>query len=321
MKSDQVNCSLDGDIEVSVLACPYDTQFLALTVPHLIKSIGNVKALKTLLVDWNPVSGTYSTTYPERQEEKFKEICKFLLTEGWIDRVDRIYYEPDYVEKFLGANVKGEYRAKHDFRGYPTYGLMHAVLNSGKRYFVHFDSDMLIHQGAVEGWIDSGISLLKENNDIGAIMPKGGPPRVDGVIFQENYLNDPRGFHSFSSFSSRLFLVDTIRFLDFHPVKPLWLGSRDKLRSFWDGKGKSMSWEAIITQAFLDSNLVRADLRSNDSWSLHPPVKNEMYLKWLPSIISSVEAGDFPPEQAGHYDINLKWWIKFLQDSQSIKRI
>jgi hypothetical protein len=173
---------------------------------------------------------------------------------------------------------------------------------------------MLIHQGITENWIKLGVSLLQKFSVIGAVMPLGGPPTTDGSIHQsqEKYSLDCRGFHSFSSFSSRVFLVDVKRFWSLHPVKPLWLGRRDKLRSFWDGKGKSLSWESIISNAFQKRGLLRADLLSTDSWSLHPPTKDEKYLKCLPAIISKVEEGKFPSEQSGHYDLDLECWKSFL---------
>jgi hypothetical protein len=303
-----------SDVELSILACPYDTKFLRFTVPHLVKSLGCVTALRTLLVDWMPASGFYSTVYPDRQEAEFEAICDELMSGGWIDRVLRIPYDQEFVASFLGKNVQGKFNATHNIRGYPIYGSMLGVLGSKKKYLVHFDSDMLMYQGMNENWIETGISLLERHKDIGAVTPRSGPPNDEGCLYQDHevFFLDDRGFHSFSSFTSRVYLVDVERFHSLHPVKPLWLGRRDKLRTWWDGKGRALSWESVISNAFQKAGLVRADLVSSDSWSLHPPTKDNTYLDSLPLIIGLVESGRFPPEQGGHYDLNLNYWGDML---------
>lgn len=300
---------LDG-IEVSIMTCPYDINFLELTVPHLIRSLGNVSALRTLLVDWAPVSGFYSTIYPSRQEDKFETICRDLVSSGVIDRVVRINYDKELMRKA----VRGKFQVKHDIRGAPIYGYLYGVLTSNHKYFLHFDSDMLIYKGLGESWINRAISVLDSHADVAAVMPRSGPPTSDLTIHQDSstFSVDDRGFYSFSTFSSRLFLVNVERFWSVHPMKPLWLGRLDQLRSLWDGQGKALSWECMVSKALSKRNLFRADLFSTDAWSLHPPTKDETFLRYLPDIIAAIEAGRYPPEQAGQYDLDMQYWVPFL---------
>ena len=304
------------DLEVSILTCPHDTDFLGATVPHLFKSLLGTPALRTLLVDWMPVSGHYSKIYPPRQEDKFKEVCQELIANGYIDRIDMIPYDVPSVLSVMDFAFQGKFRVTHNIRGYPIYGSIYAILNSKCRYFLHFDSDMLIHQQDGKSWIESGINLLRQCGDVAAVMPRSGPPTRNGVPHQgtEHFEFDQRGFHSFSSFSSRVYLVDVPRFISFHPVKPLWLGRRDRFRSFIDGRGKALSWESIITHAFKQSGFFRADLLNFDSWSLHPPTRNQFFYDCLPDIITAVEEGVYPHEQAGHYDLCLHSWQQYLKD-------
>jgi hypothetical protein len=298
------------DIEVSIMTCPYDVNFLELTVPHLIRSLGNVSALRTLLVDWAPVSGFYATKYSRRQEDRFESICRDLVSSGVIDRVVRINYDKELMRKA----VRGKFQVRHDIRGYPIYGSFYGLLTSKHKYFLHFDSDMFIYKGLGEHWIIRAISVLDSNADVAAVMPRGGPPTSDITIYQDKntFSVDDRGFYSFSTFSSRLFLVDVERFWSLHPMKPLWLGRRDQLRSLWDGQGKALSWESMVSKALSERNLLRADLFSTDAWSLHPPTKDETYLRYLPDIIDAIEAGRYPPEQVGQYDLDMHYWVPFL---------
>ena len=307
------------DVEVSILTCPHDTDFLGITVPHLINSLVGLNALRTLLVDWMPVTGHYSKIYPPRQEEKFMEICDELVAMGCIDRVVRIPYDEKTVAALMDSAFQGKFRATHNIRGYPIYGSIYAVLSTKKRYLVHFDADMMIHQGGSKTWIEYGISLLDRHDDVGAVMPRSGPPTHSGIPYQgsEKFEHDPRGFHSFSSFSSRVYLIDVLKFRSLHPVEPLWLGRRDKIRSFFDGRGQALSWESIITKAFRQKSLRRADLLNHDSWSLHPPSRTKLFYDYLPDIIAAVEAGVYPPEQSGHYDLCLEHWPQFLEQRGS----
>lgn len=301
-------------VEVSILCCPYDVNFMGKTIPHLMRSLGGLKALRTLLVDWMPATGYYASTYPERQELRFKDICQQLLSEGYIDRVVQIPYEKEFVSSFLKRNFKHKFNVTHCIRGYPVYGSIYPLFMTEMPYFVHFDSDMLLHQGEGESWIASGIDVLERYPDVLTVMPLAGPPTSDGSIFQGNtpYDFDPRGFNAFNTFSSRVYLTNVNRFREVHPISPMWLGRRDALRSIWDGKGKALLWESMMSNVLQQRGLIRVDLTEPSAWSLHPPVKDDAFISNLDMLISKLEAGIYPTAQAGHYDLDLTLWSEIF---------
>jgi hypothetical protein len=284
------------------------------TIPHLIGSLRNVRALRTLLVDWKPATGYYASTYPDRQEAKFHEICQQLLSDKFVDRVVHIPYDEEFVTSFLKRNFQGKFNVTHCIRGYPIYGSIYPLFQTEMPFFVHFDSDMLLHQGGAESWISLGIDILEQNPDVLAVMPLAGPPTSDGLIFQGDtpYSYDPRGFHAFQTFSSRVYLTNVSRFRDVHPISPMWLGRRDVLRALWDGKGNALLWESMMSNVLQQRGLLRADLIQTSAWSLHPLVKDRAFLDNLATLISNIEVGNYPEAQAGRYDLDLSLWHENL---------
>ena len=95
-------------------------------------------------------------------------------------------------------------------------------------------------------------------------------------------------------------------------MKISWLSWREKMYSILFGKGKMLCWEATVSNALEKSDLWRADLATQKSWSLHPTERGNKFNRLLPKIITNVEKGNFPLEQAGHYDLSLDYWEKFI---------
>ena len=91
-----------------------------------------------------------------------------------------------------------------------------------------------------------------------------------------------------------------------------WLSWRERIKSRLFGNGKMLCWEVTVTKAMEKSNYWRADLASPKAWSLHPPERGDRFKKYFPEIIKLVELGDFPKEQAGHYDLDLDWWEEII---------
>ena len=73
-----------------------------------------------------------------------------------------------------------------------------------------------------------------------------------------------------------------------------------------------LCWEAIVEKALKNSSLWRADLMTEQAWSLHPGERNKEFQIKLPLITEQISQGNFPSAQAGHYDLNLDWWVDFL---------
>ena len=73
-----------------------------------------------------------------------------------------------------------------------------------------------------------------------------------------------------------------------------------------------LCWEAMVEHALEKSDLWRADLMTDQAWSLHPGDRSEEFYKLLPQILDSVKLNEFPEEQRGHFDLRLNDWKCFL---------
>jgi hypothetical protein len=63
----------------------------------------------------------------------------------------------------------------------------------------------------------------------------------------------------------------------------------------------------MMERAFARAGWYRADL-AEGGWHLHPHARGEEFVRVLPRIIEDVEAGRFPPAQAGRYNLDFEAW-------------
>ena len=156
---------------------------------------------------------------------------------------------------------------------------------------------------------------MEENEDVLCILPRGGPPTKDGSLHQgttPSEVDGKRGLYLFKNFPSRHYLIHRERFLSLLPLKPLWLSWREPIKSRLFGNGKMLCWEAMVEHALEKSDMWRADLMTNQAWSLHPGDRSAEFYQLLPQIIDSVNRNEFPEAQRGHFDLRLNDWKHFL---------
>jgi len=176
---------------------------------------------------------------------------------------------------------------------------------------------MLFHEAKGFSWIESGIELMEKNSDIACVLPRGGPPTSNGTLHQESteyHADQERGIYLFKNFTSRHYLVHRKRFLELLPMKPLWLSWREPLKSRLFGNGKMLCWESMVEHAMRNSSFWRADLMTSKAWSIHPGERSEKFKKLIPQVINRVNLGEYPDEQAGHFDLFLDCWENFIDD-------
>jgi hypothetical protein len=304
-----INCELG----ISVAAT--DNGFLLQTVPHLIRSCGDAVQWRTLIMDTAPITGVYTKERAVGRLAELRDLCADLKRQGWVDEVVEVAYDPATTTAFNRRTFGRRLLATHDMRGYPIYGLGFRFDSTRSRHYLHFDSDMFIHQTPGHSWIQEGMALLRECPEVLAVLPLSGPPHPAGLIAQpgEVFLRDPRGFFRFPTFTSRIFLLDVQRYEALLPMKPLFLSRRDWLPSWFHGRGKLLAWESALTAHMrARGNSFRADLASPNAWHVHPTDKGARYLELLPRLIAAVERGEFPPEQASHFDLKLDVWAQWL---------
>jgi hypothetical protein len=65
----------------------------------------------------------------------------------------------------------------------------------------------------------------------------------------------------------------------------------------------------MISKKLERTDYFRATLANSKAWTLHPIDRSPQFIQALPDIIDKVEAGIYPPQQAGHYDLISKLWF------------
>lgn len=304
------------------------------TIPHLVKACNFPFIERVLVVDTAPLSGDKIGRPGLGTMTQLREYCNELLDKGIVDKIIDIDYSKSYrkrvYKKHFGTTL---IKPTHNYKGYPILGTIFSLEEMKGDYIVHFDSDMMLHQVADYCWITQGIELLKKRPEIMTIRPLAGPPTKDGSLHLQNSLeNDPDGFHAFKTFGSRVYLLDRKRFDDMLPFQVLWRRYSNKFSvplpsaiqtvvNYIIGQGSLGSWEKMFSSCLAETSYVRANLDSTQAWTLHPKDRGETFIQALPKVIEKVEAGWYPPEQAGYYDMHLSHWVKALELENSTNTI
>ena len=201
------------------------------------------------------------------------------------------------------------------FRGYPIFGSFKQFYQSKSKYILHLDCDMIFYEKKDFSWINAAIKIMNENEDILCVLPRGGPPHTDKKLHQgttKYNIDDKRRVFLFKNFTSRHYLIHRERFVSLLPVKPLWLSWREPIKSRLFGNGNMLCWEAMVEKALENSSLWRADLMTEQAWSLHPGDRSKKFYQLLPQIIDSVNRNEFPEDHRGHFDLRLNEWENYL---------
>jgi hypothetical protein len=143
------------------------------------------------------------------------------------------------------------------------------------------------------------------------VSPLSGPPAPDGSLQQRGtpYREDPEGFYRIESFTSRKYLLDRFKLKKFLPLEPKYVSWKRRLLSRVAGGSALLSWEIMVAQHLKQTGFSRADLKTPQAWTLHTLDHGPTFLKELSRIISLVERGWYPREQAGDYDLRLEAWL------------
>lgn len=295
---------------LSILVARTDLGFMRHTIPHLVRTCDYPFRERALVIDSAPLGSAYLGRPGVGTQDELVACAESLLQAGHVDRLHHIDYRPltrDTISrKYFGRSL----RETHDFRGYPVHGTVQALEVAPTDFVVHFDSDMLLHQAKDFSWIERGCHLIENNPDIAFVAPLSGPPTEDLRIHQKDtpYTVDPRGFFRFPFFTSRKFLVSRRRLLGHGPIRPWWISRKRKWLSRLTRRSAIWSFEMMATRHLELHRMCRADLRDARAWTLHTPDHGPAFLSAVPSLIEQVEAGKYPPNQAGHFDLRMNEW-------------
>ncbi|MBD2744810.1 hypothetical protein [Coleofasciculus sp. FACHB-1120] len=304
-----------------ILVARTDLPFMMHTIPHLVKMSKLKFSERVLAVDTAPLTGDKVGRPGIGTLEELRERCDRLLRDGVVDKVVDIDYSGAYHDRVYRKHFGSRIRYTHNYKGYPILGTIFHIEEAQGDYMLHYDSDMLLHQQPDYSWVEEGIKLMQQNPEVMAIRPLTGPPTEDGSMYQRMpYERDPHGFYTFKFFSSRIYLIDKKRFDKLLPLPVLWRPYRQKIANRLPvrlqtilnniaGKGALDSWEVMVSNQLEATQYVRGVLDSPKAWTVHPKDRGSEFIEALPKIIEKVETGWYPPEQAGHYDLQLKYWL------------
>lgn len=268
----------------------------------------------SLVLDTKKPSGVLSNTTNQSGFRLLQNLLEGLAQKHGFNLI-LAEYQKQQIRSKNRLQFNYPLNATHCFRGYPIYGSFKQFIDTEEKYILHLDCDMIFHEDPTFSWIHEGIRVMEENEDILCVLPRGGPPTKDGSLHQGSTpykVDKTRSLYLFKNFTSRHYLIHRERFLSLLPLKPLWLSWREPIKSRLLGNGKMLCWEAMVEHALEKSDLWRADLMTNQAWSLHPGDRTEEFYQLLPQIIDSVNRNEYPENQKGHFDLRLCEWKKFL---------
>ncbi len=304
-----------------IMVARTDLPFMMQTIPHLVRASHYPFSERVLAVDTAPLTGDKVNRPGIGSLDDLRDRVAQLIRDGVVDRSVDITYDPAYRDRVYRKHFGTPIRYTHNYKGYPILGTIFTIEEAQGDYMLHYDSDMLLHQDPGYQWLDEGMELLERHPEVMSLRPLTGPPRPDGSMEQNYpYDKDPDGFYTFKFFGSRAYLIRKQTFDAMLPLPVIWRPYRNQIVSklpvalqTWLnnrlGKGKLDSWEIMVSQKLEQSHYVRGVLANPQAWTLHPKTRSPEFLAALPDIIARVEAGDYPPEQAGHYDLIPELWF------------
>jgi hypothetical protein len=290
------------------------------TIPNLVRMSNYPFEEKVLAIDTAPLSGDKVMRPGLGTMEQLRGYTQKLLEMGVVDRLVDINYDPAYRNQIYQKHFHSPIRATHNYKGYPILGSIFTIEECKSDYIVHFDSDMMMYQQSDYSWIEESIHLMLKDPNLMFVRPLSGPPTDDPsqLQHQPDKLN-PAGFYQYQFFGSRVYLINRQRFEQLIPFPIIWRTYRQKfmdslplklktLLNNLTGKGKLESWEIMVSEKVKQTDYYRGTLSNPKAWTLHPKDRSDKFIAALPDIIKRIESGDYPPQQAGYYDLISELW-------------
>jgi len=294
-------------VTLQINLAPSDWLHARYILPHQLRQFAQQVDEILLTLDLHRSYGRFSEGWQERLP-KIKLLINECCDKYPHAHLKEVDYTPEVVAGVSAMFFGGNLIPPKDFRGGPFYSYFFGLYSAKHNYIFHLDSDLLFGGGSPT-WIAEAIDLLTQRSDLLVCSPLPGPPTSDGHLrsqVAELELHYSPAFR-FSSLSSRLFLLDRIRFTSLVQklslrYAPIW----GIIKALIEGNYPYNLPEEIFTEAMVNHSLHRVEFlgKKPGMWSLHPPYRSKNFYDSLPELIQRVELGDIPEDQRGVHDVN-----------------
>jgi hypothetical protein len=303
-----------------------DLQYMEHTVPALVDahrdSIEECLAIvdccrpqKTRVVD--PEERFPEPEFSEKVDQTVKA-TQALKEEGWIDRVYYLTPDDELIPTVQWKYARNLVDGTHDFKGCGWASYLAGFEEVKTKYMVHYDADMILYQEKGYSWLDEGTRVLRENGNAIAASPRVAPP-----FHEETGLPDATSRNDLENvavteeaddhwkvywFSNRCYLVDVERFERYAPfVRGTY--ALEVLARRLLNRTYPPSTEMMIHKTVTEPQLgYRADLKTKESFLIHPNEKCEEFNRKIEDILKRVEKNRIPEGQKGWEDLKMEEW-------------
>jgi hypothetical protein len=282
---------------MAVLASPADRHCVRQAVNHLRRTAQCIFAEILLVLDTMP-----SRSFPagDPATDELREIGVQMIASGEIDRVVPL----DTIPPGVGAkHFTPSLRWRRDYRGIPLFGWIAGMEAAGTRYLFHSDSDILMHAVSGFSWIGHAIDVLRENEGVVFVGPRGGPQKVPNAARSRPKRS--------KTFSSRRFVVDIARYRQMLPFKALHVPPSRRLAI--KGASTVQTWEAHVRAALVASPWHVHWLSDSRAWGLHAADHGPLWQKHYSRILNAVEQGRYPPSQIDDVNLHVQAWSDWIE--------
>jgi hypothetical protein len=291
-------------VSLQINLSPSDYPLARWVLPHQIKRLDSQVDEIVLTLESIQSKGRFAENWDDNIKN-IRGLLTSILAVNPKARLCQVDYSEARNTEIAGAYFKNKLVPHKDYRGGPFYSYFFGIHECKYDYVLHLDSDMLLGGGAEDRWIPTAIGFLQKQSEIFCCSPLPGPPTLHGDIHQvtvrsNNILRE----YEFNSFSTRIYFFDR-RQLAKHKLELTRPSIKKIVMASLDGNNRSELPEVLVSDMMRKAGLRRLDFLGANAglWSLHPPFKGPRFCAHLPGLIETIERGDVPPAQRGHYDI------------------
>lgn len=292
---------------MTLLAGPADLPALRPIARHLRRTANYAFSDVVLVLDTLP-------PHPAEKTEPLLRAAAEMLADGDITRIEKLSDRRPSRAWFLEIP-----RRLRDHRGIPIMGWIAGIDATDSDYVCHFDSDILMRTERDFSWVEKAIECLKADPYALYVAPHPGPPTPDGRLLTEDWspTTGQDGHWRFKKFVSRRFVIERDRLAALLPLRPRHVSWKRKLAMYAGGRSSLLTWEEHMTHAVRASSYWGVWQSDSRAWSLHCPDHGRAWQAKIADLIDAVEAGRYPQEQVGRYDLRLEDWLRMLQLDRS----